>query len=392
MTVLLENAKIFTPVQTIERGSVLIADDGTIQSISEGPAAESRVEKRIDLQGRILAPGFIDIHVHGGHGVTFGVDDLAQGLADYARWVPSTGVTGFLLSISTPDHTSLVAMIEEYVQIFSTRIEGARPLGLHLEGPFLNVEKKGAFNPDWLRPLTPEQVTEYIAAGRGWIRQVTIAPELPGAEAAARCFKENGVVVAMGHTNGHYEDAQRALSGGVFTHVTHTFNAQRGFDHRAPGVFGAILSSETVTTELIADNVHVHPAAMEGLRRCVGPERIVLITDAMGGAGLRDGVFDLVGFPITVKDGRATLSDGTLAGSTAKLNDCVRNMAGGTGATLREAVQMATLNPARAMRLDERFGLIAAGRSADLVVIDEDANVEMTLVNGEVVYDRNTDG
>ena len=389
MTLRLENARIFTPVDEIESGTLVISAEGIIQAVYAGADPHTGEGQRIDLHGRILAPGLLDVHVHGGHGITFTVDNLENGLADYARWVPSTGVTGFFLSISSPDHPSLVLLIKEYVRLFSKDYDGARPLGLHLEGPFMNVEKKGAFNPAWLRPLTPNQVVEYLEAGQGWIRQVTIAPELPGAYEAARCFQDGGVVVAMGHTNGHYDDARKAMTSGIFTHVTHTYNAQRGFDHREPGVFGAIFTSETVTTELIADNIHVHPGAMEVLRRYIGPERMVLITDAMGGAGLSDGVYDLVGYPVTVKDGRATLVDGTLAGSTAKLNACVRNLAAGTGASLREAVQMASLNPARAMHLENRFGQIAIGRAADLVVIDEDANVELTFVNGEVVYDRN---
>jgi N-acetylglucosamine-6-phosphate deacetylase len=168
--------------------------------------------------------------------------------------------------------------------------------------------------------------------------------------------------------------------------VTHTFNAQRGFGHRAPGVFGAILASDEGTAEMIADLIHVHPGAMKVLVRSVGYDRVVLITDAMPGAGLEDGVYDLVGHEVMVKDGKATLKNGTIAGSTALFNQCVANVVRELGLPLNHAVQMATLNPARAMGLDERLGTVTEGKDASLIVIDEDVNVLLTMVKGEIVY------
>jgi len=191
--------------------------------------------------------------------------------------------------------------------------------------------------------------------------------------------------VALGHTNTDYAQASAALRGN-FTHVTHSFNAQRGFGQREPGVFGAILSSDHVSAELIADTIHVHPGAMKVLLRCLGTERVVLITDAMAGAGLPDGQYDLVGQKTTVRDGRVTLDDGTLAGSTATLNQCVRNAHHEAGVTLAQAVQMASLNPARAMSLADRLGSIAVGKDASLAVVDENVNVYMTFVRGELVF------
>jgi N-acetylglucosamine-6-phosphate deacetylase len=308
-------------------------------------------------------------------------DDLKM----YSEWVAQTGVTGFLLSIAAPNAELLTAVIEAYAKLFDKEMPGAEPLGLHLEGPFLSREKKGAFNPAWLREPSLEEVEAFLNAGCGWIRQVTLAPELPGAEDVASKFREAGVVVSLGHSNTDFETASTALQGN-WTHVTHTFNAQRGFGHRAPGVFGAILASDDVTAELIADLIHVHPGAMKILVRSVGVDRVVLITDAMPGAGLADGIYDLVGHEVTVKNGRATLEDGTLAGSTAMLNQCVKNAMREMGVPLKEAIQMATLNPARAMGFEDRLGMVAEGKDACLTVIDEDVNVFLTMVKGEIVY------
>ncbi|MFN2275867.1 MAG: N-acetylglucosamine-6-phosphate deacetylase, partial [Anaerolineales bacterium] len=308
-------------------------------------------------------------------------------LATYSQRVVENGVTGFLTSIATPDAPSLINVITAYARLFKKDFGGAVPLGIHLEGPFLSREKKGAFHPEWLRDPDLEQARAFLEAGDGWIRQMTLAPELPHADEVAALFRQQGVVVAAGHTNADYETAQRALRSN-FTHVTHTFNAQRGFHHRQPGVFGAVLTSDEVTAELIADTIHVHPGAMKTLYRCLGDDRIVLITDAILGAGLPDGVYESVEFMVTIKDGVVTLEDGTLAGSSARLNHCVRNMHQTVGVPLHQAVKMASLNPARAMGFAGQIGSIAPGKEANLAVIDDEVNVYLTLVKGQIIYNR----
>jgi N-acetylglucosamine-6-phosphate deacetylase len=310
---------------------------------------------------------------------------LEEDLRMYSKWVAQSGVTGFLLSIAAPTPELLTTIIEAYFELFKKEMPGAEPLGLHLEGPFLNPEKKGAFNPAWLREPALDEAEAFLRAGGDWIRQVTLAPELPGAEDVSSMFCEAGVVVSLGHTNTDFETASAALQGN-WTHVTHTFNAQSGFGHRAPGVIGAILASDNVTAELIADLIHVHPGAMKILVRSVGVDRVVLISDAMPGAGLEDGVYDLIGHEITVKNGRATLADGSLAGSTAMLNHCVCNITREVGVPLQHAVQMATLNAARAMGFKDRLGMVVEGKDASLTVIDEEINVFLTMVKGEIVY------
>jgi N-acetylglucosamine-6-phosphate deacetylase len=385
---LLNASVVLTPTEVVEHGAVVVGDDGRIVYV--GPAAEApRVEGQdLDLRGRQLLPGLMDIHVHGGKGVTFGIPgQVAQDLCLYSEWVASTGVTGFLCSLDAPDAGTLVQVVEECVAALEAGLPGAEGLGIHLEGPFLNPAKKGAFNAAWLRQPTLSEADGLLRAGRGWIRQITLAPELPGAPEVAARMRAAGVVVSLGHSDGDYEAASAALRGD-FTHVTHTFNAQRGFTQREPGVFGAVLASDKVTAELIADTIHVHPGAMKVLLRCLGTDRVVLITDAMTAAGLSDGQYDLVGNTVVVKDGRATLLDGTIAGSTVALSECVRNVNRQVGVPLPEAVKMASLNPARAMGMADRLGSIAVGKDGSLTVVDEDITVWLTMVKGKVVYSK----
>jgi N-acetylglucosamine-6-phosphate deacetylase len=295
-------------------------------------------------------------------------------------------VTGFLCTVAAPDADSLRRLVSRYVERFEEETQsGARPLGLHLEGPFLNEEKRGAFDAAWLREPTLAEAEAVLDAGQGWIRQVTLAPELPGVEEIAARFRGEDVVVSLGHTNADFETARSALRAD-FTHVTHTFNAMKGFHHREPGVFGAIMTSRAVTAELIADTVHVHPGAMEMLLRCLGPDRVVLVTDAMAGAGLADGAYDLVGQRVTVQDGKATLADGTMAGSVATMDTCVGNLPREVGVPLADAVRMASLNPARVLNMADTLGTLEVGKRADLTVIDRDVNVKLTVVGGEIVY------
>ena len=391
MPIILDNAALFTPQRIVDPGAVVISDAGGITYAGLVENAPHTAGMRLDLRGRVVAPGFVDIHTHGGNGVNFYVDaaegvSIVENLRRYAHWAAEKGTTGFLCSIAAPSAEALLRLIEAYVRAFEHEITGAEPLGLHLEGPFLNQEKKGAFDPAWLRGAALEEAEAAVRAGQGWIRQMTLAPEVPGAGAVAGYLRSQGIVVSVGHTNADYETLSRALRGN-FTHVTHTFNAQRGFHHRDPGAIGAILTSDYVTAELIADQVHVHPGAMKVLIRSLGVDRVVLITDANAAAGLPDGTYEIGGRARIVKNGRSVLEDGTIAGSTATMDTCVRNTHRAVGVPLLDAVRMASLNPARAIGLANRIGSLDEGKSANLIVTDEELNIYMTLVGGEIVYD-----
>ncbi|NPV41856.1 MAG: N-acetylglucosamine-6-phosphate deacetylase [Anaerolineae bacterium] len=387
MTTLIENATLITPFEELCDSALLFDDQGQIVSIGETPASLSGKIMRIDAGGRYLIPGLIDMHVHGGFGVSFGLGDLAVDLEKYATWAAGNAETGFLLSLTGPHADFIEKTISAYAGLLSGVFPGAQPLGLHLEGPFLNPERHGAYNPAWIRLPSREETQRYLDAGRGWIKHVTLAPELPGAPEVARMLADAGVIPALGHSNTDFETASAALRGD-YSHVTHAFNAQSPLNHRQPGVVGALLASERVTAELIADGRHVHPATMRILLRCLGADRLVLITDAMPGAGMPDGDYDLLGQKVAVRGGFATLPDGTIGGSTAALNGCVRNMIRLAGASFKEAVQMASFNPARVLGLDDRLGSLQPGKSADLALVDADLNVFMTFVKGKLVYSK----
>jgi len=384
----LSQIRVVTPTATIEQGLVAVDKAGRIAYVGPAREADGSGEQVLELGGLTVVPGLIDIHVHGGNGIDFGVCGQAQEDLDaYSRWVAGNGVTGFLCSLAAPDAAGLLQIVREYVQALDAGAGGAEALGVHLEGPFLNPRRKGAFSPAWLRAPSWDELDALLEAGRGWIRQVTLSPELPGAGEVAARLRAAGVVAAMGHTDASYELASQALRSD-FQHVTHTFNAQRGFAHREPGAVGAILASDGVTAELIADTVHVHPGAMKVLVRCLGAERVVLVSDAMAAAGLADGDYGLVGEEVFVRNGRATLRDGTIAGSTATLNECVHHMQRDVGIALADAVRMATLNPAQTIGVAGRLGTITVGKDASLAVVDDEMNVELALVKGRVVFRR----
>lgn len=385
MNIILGSDRILTPSEEVRDGVIVINEGGRITYCGKRSSAPPSEGKRINLKDKIIAPGFIDIHVHGGYGVAFGMGNLAEGLEKYSQWVVSGGVTGYLLSITGPDAEGIYQLISAYADILDKGVRGATPLGLHLEGPFLNPQKKGAFNPAWLRHPDVKEARKYLQLGRGWIKQMTIAPELPGASEVAAIMRSGGVTVALGHSNTDYETASRALQGD-FTHITHSFNAQSAFSHRAPGVFGAVLASDQATGELISDGVHVHPGAMKVLLRCLGKGRIAVISDAIPGAGLPDGEYHLIGQHVTVKAGKATLDDGTIAGSTVQMNECVRNMHQLVGASLTDAVRMASLNPAQVIKEEKTLGSLEAGKWANLVVMDEQVNIQLCMVKGNVVF------
>lgn len=384
MNTLLTHCQLVLPDRVESDGMVLVRD-GKIAYAGPKKDWDEIVDQQLDLGGLSLAPGFVDIHVHGGNGITFGEGDLAANTRAYSAWVAGKGVTGYLMSVASADKASLLDIIGAYVPILENPPAGAEPLGLHLEGPYLNPKRKGAFNPAWLREPSTAEAHEWITAAQGWIKQVTLATELSNAGEIARECRENGVVPALGHTDATYEIARAALQAD-FTHVTHTFNAQRGFDHREPGVVGAVLTSESATAEIIADMKHVHPAAVKLLWKCLGTERLVGVTDAMSAAGLADGEYALVGNPVWVKDGKATLADGTLAGSIATMDQCLANLVNKVGMSLPEAVRVVATNPARVIGLRARLGTLEAGKDASLTAFDGQFTVRWTMVRGEVCF------
>jgi len=390
MAVLFGAEKIITPFEVLTKKDIQIDYKKGIRIYPASEKTEFLKEEIIGCKGKIIAPGFIDIHTHGGSGIAFGSGNLEDGLLSYSRWAATTGVTGFLLSISGPSPDAICEILKGYAAVFKENREwpGAIPLGIHLEGPYLNPKKHGAFRTSWLRQPSIEELKRILDSAGGWIRQVSLAPELEGAGDAAAFLADEGITAALGHSDADYETASAALEGD-FRHVTHTYNAQSAFHHRSPGVAGAVLASNRITAELIGDAHHIHPAAMQILYRCLGAERIILISDAMPGAGLPDGVYNLMEMEVRVKNCKATLPDGTLAGSTATMESALRTLVNKAKIPLQDAVKMASHNPAKCIVRQENTGHLANGKSADIVVLNEDLTVYMTIVSGKIVYKHN---
>jgi N-acetylglucosamine-6-phosphate deacetylase len=385
------NARIVTPLEVIEAGAVLV-EDGRIVRV--GPAAPAPPGYDvIELQGRTLAPGFIDLHVHGGGGFSLMAGDPEE-VRSFARWAVSKGVTSFLITSIAAPREHLMTLLRSCLPLIrsvgSARADewsGAQPLGFNLEGPFINPARAGAQPRESIRMPDVREMNEYLEAAAGELRLVTLAPELPGADGLIDAVLRAGAAPSLGHSDATYEEARRAFERGV-RHVTHAFNALRPFHQRDPGCLAAALNAPDVTVELIADGVHVHPGAMELLMRSKGPERTALVSDGMPFAGLGDGGFEVEGQRIVVEGGRAARHDGMLAGSAVMLDRMVSNVARRLPLRLEEAVRMATLSPATVLGVSDRKGRIAAGADADLVVLDEALDVVMTFVRGERVFSR----
>ncbi len=358
----------------VSAGTLLVRD-GVIESVEMGEhVAVPEGYERIDGDGRYLAPGLIDVHVHGGGGFDLMSDDPEQ-IRGYARWVATRGVTGFLVSTSGRDHADIVRRLRAVAPAIGDSPGAARVLGFHLEGPYINPVRKGAFPLRWLRAPSADEYRELFDASGGTVRQMTLAPELPGAHALIDAVLASGATVAIGHTNATYDEAMAAIDRGA-THVTHCFNAMRPLEHRDPGVLGAVMTSDAVTAELIGDGAHVDFAVARVLIRAKGHDRVVLITDAMPLAGTAEGDGEWEGQPIRVEGGKAVrVSDGTIMGGVITLDQTVRNAVAHMDVPLHAAVAMASANAAAAMHLPAGFGTLVAGAPADLVLLDEALSV-----------------
>ncbi|TMF58426.1 MAG: N-acetylglucosamine-6-phosphate deacetylase [Chloroflexi bacterium] len=352
--------------------------DGHISWVGAGKSPERADLEIVAEPTELIVPGFIDLQVNG-----FGGHDAAGGAAEISaisELLPRFGVTSFLpTAISRP-------LKEAGAFVEATRVAsapGARVLGAHLEGPFLNPTFRGAHDPTALIEPTSEHIDEILNSPP---RMMTLAPELPGALEAIRRLDAAGVLVAAGHSGADYEQGERAIEAGV-RFGTHLFNAMRAFHHRRPGLVGALLIDVRASVGLIADGQHLHDATCEQVLHLKSPEHVALTTDQTAAAGVPPGNYSLGGRRV-VSDGEAVrLEDGTLAGSIATMDELIRRMASLPGMSLEDAVTMASAAPA--LVLDEtRIGTIRPGAFADLVILDREMRVRLTIVSGRVVYRR----
>ena len=373
------NGKIVLPDRVLE-GAALLYDQKIL-----GVATESEVPaeaERIDAQGNYVIPGLLDMHIHGYLGEDAS-DGSFDGIRTMAEGVAKNGVTSFLpttMTVSYDELRAAFAQIRRSVEESAKETwQGAQILGVNAEGPFINPGKKGAQAGENIRPGDAAFLQEYLDI----IRVFTIAPEMPG---NLDCIREMAgkTLISMGHTAATYAQAEEAIDAGV-GHVTHQFNAQTPLMHRDPGVVGAALTDGRVSAELIADTFHVSPHLYSLVTRMKG-DKLVLITDCTRAGGLADGEYSLGGQPIFVKGIECRLADGTIAGSVLKLNNAVRNLLDYTDLPVWEAVNAASLNPARRIGVDERKGSLETGKDADIAIVNENFDVLRTIVGGRSVY------
>lgn len=368
----LAGGRVVTPDGVIEDGW-LQTSGRTIAAIGVGepPAPADR-----DLAGAWVVPGFVDIHVHGGARASYLSGDQDQAVIAAALH-REHGTTTTMASLVTGAADRLVATVAELAEL----VEDGLLAGIHLEGPFLSAARCGAHDPALLRAPEPALVEQLLAAANGTIRMVTLAPELPHAIDAVRRFVDAGAIAAIGHTDASYESTRVAIDAGA-TVATHLFNAMRPLHHREPGPIPALIEDAGVTVELICDGVHLHPAVVRTALAAVGVGRVALVTDAMDAAGAGDGDYLLGELPVRVDGGVARLVDGgSIAGSTLTMDRAFRFVVE-AGASVADAVMMASTTPARLLGMSDRVGALEVGMDADLVVLDPSLARQAVMAKG----------
>ncbi|MBE3650045.1 N-acetylglucosamine-6-phosphate deacetylase [Paenibacillus polymyxa] len=335
----------------------------------------------VRLEGGYLLPGFIDIHVHGGNGEDF-MDSDSRVLDVITSFHSSQGTTAMLATTMTAPKERIDQVLREVHTYMALPMPHAQLEGVHLEGPFISPNWAGAQNPEHIVPPNLAWVAEWEQCYPGLVRQVTLAPERKGALELITWLRSHGITAALGHTNATYEEIEQAASAGL-NHAVHTFNAMTPLHHRKPGATGAVLADPRIEAEIIADGIHVHPAAISLLATLKQDHNLILITDAMSATGLEDGHYTLGDLPVIVQDGVARLEDGvTLAGSTLTMIEGFRYLVQHVGLSIPEASQMASLNPARSLNIADRTGSLEAGKQADVLLLDADLNLQGIWIKG----------
>lgn len=378
---LMTNARVMTPTGVLE-GGWLLADGGRIRLMGAGDVPTIEGVEPMDAGGLNLLPGLIDVHVHGAVGYDT-MDGTEEGLRCMAQFYAQHGTTSFLPTTWTEKRGPIMKALESVAANVGPQPDGATILGAHLEGPYISAEKVGAQRPEDVRRADREEALVFLDIGV--IRLVALAPEFAENEWLIEECVRRGVTVSTAHSNATYDQIIRAVGLGL-SHATHTYNAMTGLNHREPGTLGAVMTTPTINAELIADNIHVHPAAMAVLYAAKGRDRTVLITDAVRGAGLPEGPLNLDDRVVMIKDGAVRLPNGTLAGSTLTMERALRNFMAATGEGLDVLWPTASLNAARAIHVADRKGSLEVGKDADLVLVDDEVNVRLTVAEGRVVY------
>jgi N-acetylglucosamine-6-phosphate deacetylase len=371
--------RLFTPDQVVERPIVVI-EEGVIADVASQSHAELPEGRHVELPESTLIPAMFDVHIHGsgGHDVMEGTESA---LNHIGAFLARRGVGAYCATTVTAPLDSLLRSLSSIAKLMQVPLDGARPVGIHLEGPFLAPHKRGAHAENQLLTPSIALFDRMWEAAEGNIRVMTIAPELPNAEETIAHATKLGVRVSLGHSDADGVAAREGVMAGAVS-ATHTFNAMRRFDHRDPGLLGEVLGNDRLFAEIICDGLHVDPAVVRLFWKIKGVDRALLVTDAMAGTGMPDGAYRLGEMEVRVKNGRCVIGNDTLAGSTLTLDRAIRNFSEFTGASLGDTVILATRNPARMTGLDSEIGSIAPGRSADIAVLSMKNDVIGTILRG----------
>lgn len=374
---LIKNCNIIY-LDKIEAGSILI-QNGKIKEINPQNENEQHV---IDGKGLYLAPGFIDVHIHGAGGCDT-MDGTKESLNTIAKTVVKHGTTSFCPTTMTMPVEAIHKSIEVIKDAKQNGTDGANVLGAHLEGPFISPKAIGAQNPDHLQKLSMDTYNAMVGDDRDAVTSITLAPEVPGALDVIKELSKENVLVSMGHTKATYEEAIEGIKAGA-SHVTHLFNAMTPFTHREPGVVGAAYDTD-ITAEVITDGIHVSYPALRTTFKVKGTDKCLLVSDAMCACGMPDGMYALGGQDVIVESGAARLKNGALAGSVLTIDNAIKNLKNNTDLPLNEIVRMATYNPAMYAKVETHKGLIKEGYDADLVLFDENISIKKVIVGGKEV-------
>ena len=383
---LLKNAKIVLKDRVIE-GDILTAD-GIIRDIidrkSPVKAETLEIENSIDLNGKYVVPGFIDVHIHGSNGAD-AMDGTVEALKTISSYIATKGTTKFLATTLTSSKEELINVLKIAADLQNKEIDGATIFGVHMEGPYFDIEYKGAQNEKYMKPATEKEIKDYLDVKPGLVKMMSLSPHTEQSIETVKFLKENGVIVSVGHSAAKFNDVMKAVDAGL-SHSTHTFNGMRGINHREPGVAGAVLISDKINAEVIFDKIHIHPEIVRLMIKAKGTDKVVCITDAMAATGLPNGDYKLGELDVYVKDGEARLkSNDSLAGSVLTLDKAFRHVIE-LGYPIYEAVKLTSTNAAVEFGLNA--GAIEVGKEADFTILDDSYNVDMTIVNGNIKYQR----
>ncbi|MDN4075311.1 N-acetylglucosamine-6-phosphate deacetylase [Fictibacillus terranigra] len=382
-TLLVHNVRLINETEPVT-GYLYVRNEKII-SVGQGQApSEYQTDYTIDGSGHFLIPGMIDVHIHGAEGYDM-MDGTMESIQAVSAACARTGCTSFLATSVSSSLDDLLQMISNVSKSVGSE-PGAQIAGIHIEGPYLNAIRKGMQNEQYLRHPNREEMELIVRKADSLLRMVTLAPELPGGFKMVDYLKKRGIIAAIAHSDATYEEAKKAFALGA-SHVTHCFNGMRPIHHRDPGLIVAAFEEVSVSVQAIVDNVHLHPAIVRLLYREKGPDKMVLITDALQAMGMGDGTYLFGGHEVNVSQGIATLSDGTLASSTVTMNEALKKTVE-SGIPLKDAVKMATETPANVLGMPQK-GRLIPGADADVVILNDRFEIVRTIIKGKTVYSQN---